>query len=62
MNATPVELREYMSKLLKQYRASWHTGEWQTAARAIVALFEDNRWLGDQIPNDILDMAYKDAK
>ena len=57
---SPLDHRKELSNRIADYRANWHTPNCNLCARRVVELFEAHRWLGDQIPNDILEMAYRD--
>lgn len=54
---SPAELRRAMNELVSAFRRS--TGETRKANAAhIRRAFEANRWLHDQIPNDVMDAVY----
>lgn len=59
---TPVEVRETFHETISAYKRSWHnTHTRRQNAKHIMNAIKAHRWLMDQIPWDIYDMARKDA-
>lgn len=54
---TPAELRQAMNELVSAFRRS-HGDTRRANAEHIRKAFEANRWLHDQIPNEVMDAVY----
>ena len=59
--STPAQRRRAFNDLITSYRRSWGQAR-ATNAVLLITELRAHRWLGDQIPDDLLRMAQRDAR
>ena len=59
---TVVEARTALNVAIREWRAAWHLPTRGELARRAVAMLAQRRYMHDQVPFDVTDMLYRDAK